>query len=87
MNTNHTVILGTTAIGIATATQLNRNPAHHRRFPVKLNKRQNRFSKASASSTAYTSREVSYRLNGSSQVICTRMGFVHRFYSRIVPPY
>ena len=87
MNTNHTVILGTTAISISTAIQLNRNPAHHSRFPMELNKRQNRLSNASASSTVRASCEVSHRPNGSSQVICNRLSFVHRFYSRIVPPY
>ena len=85
MNTKHTVILGTTAISISTAIQLNRNPAHHSRFPVQFNRRQNRFSKTSASSTARASCEVSHWPNGSSQVICNRRSFGHRFYFRVVP--
>jgi hypothetical protein len=85
MNTNHTVILGTTAIGISTAIQLNRNPAHHSRFPVQFNKRQNRFSKTSASSRTRTLCEVSHRPNSSSQVICNRRSFGHRFNFRVVP--
>jgi hypothetical protein len=85
MNTNHTVILGTTAIGISTAIQLNRSPAHHSRFPVQFNRRQNRFSKTSASSRIRTSCEVSHRPNGSSQVICNRRSFGHHFNCRVVP--
>jgi hypothetical protein len=85
MNTNHTVILGSTAIGISTAIQLNRNPALHSQFRVQFNRRQNRFSKTSASSRTCTSCEVSHRPNGSSQVIYNRWSFGHRFNFRIVP--
>src|SRR5882724_13723600 len=85
MNTNHTVILGTTAISISTAIQLNRNPAHHSRFPVQFNRCQNRFSKTSASSTARASCGVSHWPNGSSQVIYNRRSFGHRVNFRIVP--
>src|SRR5262245_15218927 len=85
MNTNHTVILGTTAISISTTIQLNRNPAHHSRFPVEPSRRLNRFSKTSASSTVRTLYEVSHWHNGSSQVICNCRRLGHRFYFRVVP--
>jgi hypothetical protein len=85
MNTNHTVILGSTAIRISTAIQLNRNPALHSQFRVQFNRRQNRFSKTSASSRTRTSCEVSHRPNGSSQVIYNRRSFGHRVNFRVVP--
>src|ERR671924_1673225 len=72
MNSIHTVILGTTTVGISTATQRNLDSAHRRRFLMELYRRQNRFSEASTSSTTRIAYEINHRSNGSSQV--TRKG-------------
>jgi len=84
MNTNHTVILGTTATHISTAIQPNRNAMCRSRFFVKFSGRQNRFRKTSTTSTGYTLCEVSYKPNGSSQVICKCRSFVRRSHFRII---
>jgi hypothetical protein len=84
MNTNHTVILGSTAISVSTAIQPNRHPARDSRFLMELNRRQIRLSTTSTSSTARTACETSHRPNGSWQAIHSRRNFKHRFNRRIV---